>query len=769
MSDNKITVFLSNEIVLLPNSEVRFETDNVDDKEIFSFLEDSGTQELLIVNPFNASVSFPDITELPRIATLAELRMKIDVPNGKTRVTLFGVRRVEITDYFLEDTFYSANYKEIIRRPIKEDIDTYRNLLVKCLEKYINKIPYVSNSIMGQLHLITELEDLTDIIASFIPLSFDKKKRYVLELDVISRVKLLIEDMNEEVKFIELEERIENEVTKELDKSQKEYYLREKLNVIQQELGDTNNKDDEIARLNKKYAKLNCSREVKNRIKREIKRYQSTSSSSPEASVIRDYLEWMVSLPWNKFTRDEKDLRKVDASLNSTHYGLFKVKTRILEYLAVKQKSDNLRSPIICLVGPPGVGKTSLALSIAKAINRKSTKISVGGINDEAEIVGHRRTYVGALPGRIIQGMRRAGSSNPVFIIDEVDKLRKDMKGDPASSLLEVLDPEQNNKFSDHYIEEAFDLSKVMFILTANYIEQIPYELQDRLEIIEVPSYTELEKLYIARDYLIPRELIEHGLTEIEVQFEDEAIMYLINSYTKEAGVRELQREIQSILRKIVKKLLTDSTIASYTVTKDLIFELLGKGRYEYEQIEEEGRVGVVNGLCYTPVGGDILPIEATCYEGSSKLLLTGSLGNIMQESAQIALSYVRTNSLKFNIRPNVFEKKDIHIHVPDGAIKKDGPSAGVTLVTALVSLFSNKPVPSDVAMTGEITLRGKILPIGGLREKLIGAKRAGASNIYVPSRNKYDILELDDELKDGLNIIYVDDYNDIFKSIFGG
>jgi ATP-dependent Lon protease len=768
MSDNKMTVFLSNEIVLLPNSEVRFETDNIDDKEFFSLLEDAEKQELLVVNPFNVNVSFPDITELPRIATLAELRMKIDVPNGKTRVTLFGVRRVEITDYFFEDSFYSANYKEIIKKKIIEDTSTYRSLLIKCLEKYINKIPYVSNSIMGQLHLINELEDLTDIVASFVPLPFDKKKKYILELDVINRVKLLIEDMNEEIKFIELEEKIENEVTHELDKSQKEYYLREKLNVIQQELGDTNNKDDEIARLNKKYSKLNCSREVKNRIKREIKRYQSTPSTSPEASVIRDYLEWMVSLPWNKLTKDEKDLRKVDASLNSTHYGLLKVKTRILEYLAVKQNSNSLRSPIICLVGPPGVGKTSLALSIAKALNRKSTKISVGGINDEAEIVGHRRTYVGALPGRIIQGMRKAGSSNPVFIIDEIDKLRKDMKGDPASSLLEVLDPEQNNKFSDHYIEEDFDLSNVMFILTANYIEQIPYELLDRLEIIEVPSYTELEKFYIAKDYLIPRELEEHGLTEIEVQFDDDSIMTLINSYTKEAGVRELQREIQSILRKIVKKMLTDSTVASYVVTKELIYELLGKGRFEYEKIEKNDKVGVVNGLCYTPFGGDILPIESTCYDGDNKLLLTGSLGNVMQESAQIALSYVRTNSLKFDIKSDLFDKKDIHIHVPDGAIKKDGPSAGVTLVTSLISLFSNKVVPSNIAMTGEITLRGKVLPIGGLREKLIGAKRAGANLIYVPSRNKYDIDELDEELKDGLEIIYVDDYMDIYRSIFG-
>ena len=769
MENKKITVFLSNEIILLPNSEIRFETDNFDDKEVFSLLEENNEQQLLVVNPYNTSNAFPDVTELPRIATLAEVRMRIDVPNGKTRITLFGIKRVSVTEYFNDDTFYFANYEELEKEKTIKDVETYKSLLIKSVERYINKIPYVSNSIMGQLHLITELSDLTDIVASFLPFSIEKKKKYVQELSSTNRVKMIIEDMNEDIKFIELEEKIEDKVAKELDKSQKEYYLREKLNAIQQELGDTNNKDNEIARINKKYATLNCSKEVKSRIKREIKRYQSTPSVSPEAGIIRDYLEWMISLPWNKLTKDESDLKKVDASLNSTHFGLEKVKTRILEYLAVKQNTDNLRSPILCLVGPPGVGKTSLALSIATALKRKSTKISVGGINDEAEIVGHRRTYVGALPGRIIQGMRKAGSSNPVFIIDEIDKLRKDIKGDPASSLLEVLDPEQNNKFSDHYIEEDFDLSKVMFVLTANYIEQIPYELQDRLEIIELPSYTEIEKISIARDYLIPRELNEHGLTEIEVQFTEEAIIKMINNYTKEAGVRELQRIIQSVLRKIVKKLLTDETIASYVVDGKLLEELLGKSKYEYEEIDSVDSIGVVNGMAYTPYGGDILPIEATSYQGDGKLLLTGSLGNVMQESAQIALSYVKTNAKKFDIVPSKFENIDIHIHVPDGAIKKDGPSAGVALVTTLVSLFSNRIVPHEVAMTGEITLRGKVLPIGGLREKIIGAKRAGVTKIFVPKKNENDILELDDELKENLTIVYVSDYMDIYNNLYGG
>lgn len=769
MNSNKITVFLSNDIVLFPNSEVRFETDNFDDKEIFTLLEENESKELLVVNPYNINASFPDITELPRIATLAEIRMKIDVPNGKTRITLFGIRRVEVVEYFNDNSLYFASYRNISNNDYENDTESYKNLLIKSVEHYINKIPYVSNSIMGQLHLINTLDDLTDIVSAFLPFNSDKKKKYILELSPTKRVKMLIEDMNEDIKFIELEEKIEEQVGKELEKSQREYFLREKLNIIQQELGDSNNKENEIAQINKKYAKLNCSKQIKSRIKREVKRYQSTPNVSPESGVIRDYLDWLLNLPWDKCTRDERDLKKVEYSLNSTHFGLGKVKDRIVEYLAVKQNTNNLRSPIICLVGPPGVGKTSLALSIANALNRKSAKISVGGINDEAEIVGHRRTYVGALPGRIIQGMRKAGSSNPVFIIDEIDKMRKDMKGDPASSLLEVLDPEQNIKFSDHYIEEEFDLSRVMFVLTANYIDQIPYELQDRLEIIEVPSYTEYEKISIAKDYLIPKELHEHGLTEIEVQFTDSAIIKIINNYTKEAGVRELQRTIASLLRKIVKRLLTNNTIASYTVDNKLVEELLGKNKYEYEQIDKIKRIGVVNGMAYTQYGGDILPIEATYYPGDGKLLLTGSLGQVMQESAQIALSYVKTNAKIFNIDEKVIEKSNIHIHVPDGAIKKDGPSAGVAIVTTLISLFSKKAVPSNISMTGEVTLQGKILAIGGLREKVIGSKRAGVKKIFVPKPNKVDIEELDEELKEGLTFKFVDDYKEIYNNVLKG
>ena len=485
--------------------------------------------------------------------------------------------------------------------------------------------------------------------------------------------------------------------------------------------------------------------------------------------MVREYLDWMFNLPWNHYTKDTDDLVKVKSILDSSHYALEEVKDRILEYLAVKQNTNNLRSPILCLVGPPGVGKTSLAISIAKSLNRNVAKISVGGINDEAEIVGHRRTYIGANPGRIIQGIRKAGTTNPVFIIDEIDKMTKDIKGDPASSLLEVLDPEQNNKFSDHYIEEEFDLSKVMFIATANYVEQIPYELRDRLEIINISSYTEYEKLDIAKTHLIPKELEEHGLTSLQVQIEDEAILTLIRNYTKEAGVRELDRIIATLFRKIVKKLLLEKDVVFYNIDNSMIEELLGKKKYIYMENNIADEVGVVNGMAYTIFGGDILPIEANLFKGKGNLVLTGSLGDVMQESCHIALDYIKSNMELFGIDSKVFEKNDIHIHVPEGAVNKDGPSAGITITTTLVSLFTNKKVDKSIAMTGEITLRGRVLGIGGLKEKVIGAHRAGIKTIYIPLENEKDLDEIPLEIKKDIRFITVDKYVDVFNSIFGG
>ncbi len=765
MEKEKITVLVLDDIVIFPNNEVRIEYDDHFDKQVIDLIDESPNKYMVIVNPIDGNY-INDITSLPKYGVLGKLKLKMSVPNGKTRVVIEGIRRVEVSNYHFSNGLYQASIADISLSSHVDD-DNYFNILVKSLERYINKVPYMSNAIMSQLNNVNNLNDLCDLVASFLPVNYEKKKKYILTIDVVERVKLLIEDMSEDLKFVELERKIESEVERELDASQKEYFLREKIKVIKQELGDINNKDDEIGHLRKKISKLKCSHKVKEKINRELSRYETINSNSPEIGMIREYLDWMISLPWSKFTKDNGDLVNVQAILNSTHYALEDVKLRILEYLAVKQNTNSLRSPILCLVGPPGVGKTSLALSIAKSLGRKTAKISVGGINDEAEIVGHRRTYVGANPGRIIQGIRKAGTANPVFIIDEIDKMTKDIKGDPASSLLEVLDPEQNNKFSDHYIEEEFDLSKVLFIATANYIEQIPYELRDRLEIIELSSYTEYEKLDIAKKHLVPKELEEHGLTSLQVQIEDEALLTIIRNYTKEAGVRELDRVIATLLRKIVKRLLLEKDTIFYHIDSHMLEEFLGNKKYSYEKTREKGEVGVVNGMAYTVFGGDILPIEATLYKGKGELILTGSLGDVMRESCQIAFSYIKANSRKFHIHSELLNTNDIHIHVPEGAVNKDGPSAGITITTALISLFTGRAIDQNISMTGEITLRGRVLAIGGLREKVIGAHRAGIRKIFLPLENEKDLDEIPDDIKKDIQFIFVDNYIDIFHAIF--
>lgn len=766
MMDEKLVVLIVNDMVIFPNSEVRIEFDNNYDKQMVELVDKIEDNLMLIVNPIEEDNL--DITTCPKYGTLGRLKLKMNVPNGKTRIIIEGLDRVEISSYEEEEKFFKANYKIIEYNEDTEEETSYYKLLVKSLEKYISKVPYMGNAILSQLNGIDTLSDLCDLIVNFLPLSYKEKKKYITTIDAIERAKYLIEDMNRDMKFAELEQKIEKEVEKELSDSQKEYYLREKIRLMQEELGDVNSKDSEVEKYRKKLDRLKCNSKIKNKIKREIDRYNNLNSNSPELGMIREYIEWMTSLPWNVYTKDTKNLPKVKETLDKSHYGLEDVKERIIEYLAVKENTNNLRSPIICLVGPPGVGKTSLALSIAKSLNRKTAKISVGGINDEAEIVGHRRTYIGAIPGRIIQGIRKAGTSNPVFIIDEIDKMTKDIKGDPASALLEVLDPEQNNKFYDLYIEEEFDLSQVMFIATANYIEQIPYELRDRLEIIDISSYTEYEKLDIAKNHLIPKEMEEHGLTSLQVQISDEAIMYLIRNYTKEAGVRELQRVIANLLRKIVKNLLLNENELFYNIDNNEIEKYLGKPKFSFNESLGESQIGVVNGMAYTIFGGDILPIEANLFKGKESLILTGSLGDVMQESCHIALDYIKSNMDLFKIDSKIFEKNDIHIHVPEGAVNKDGPSAGVTITTTLISLFTNKKVSSDVAMTGEITLRGRVLPIGGLKEKVIGAHRANIKKVFIPKENERDLDEIPENIKNDIQFIIVKDYLEIYKELFG-
>lgn len=766
MENKKLFVLIINDMVIFPNNEIRIEYDNSFDKQMIDIVGRVEEDLMLIVNPLEKEVR--NVTGLPNYGVLGRLKLKMPVPNGKTRVVIEGIERVEISSYVESDNFYWADYEEIIIKETKEDSDYY-NILIKSVENYINKVPYMGNAIITQLNKVNTLSELCDLIASFLPIDYTQKKKYITTINPIERTKLLIEDMNRDLKLVELEQKIEREVEQELNETQKEYFLREKIKAMQRELGEANSKDEEVVQLSKKCEKLKCNPKIKEKIKREINRYENLNSNSPEIGIIREYVDWMLHIPWNKYTKDTNDLQKVKNILDSSHYALDEVKDRILEYLAVKQNTNNLRSPIICLVGPPGVGKTSLAISIAKSLGRNSAKISVGGINDEAEIVGHRRTYIGANPGRIIQGIRKAGTTNPVFIIDEIDKMTKDIKGDPASSLLEVLDPEQNNKFSDHYIEEEFDLSKVLFIATANYVEQIPYELRDRLEIINLSSYTEYEKLDIAKKHLIPKELEEHGLTSLQVQITDEALLMIIRNYTKEAGVRELERVIATLFRKIVKKILLEKDVLFYNIDKKMIEQFLGKKKYLYMENLSKDEVGVVNGMAYTVFGGDILPIEATIFKGKGKLVLTGSLGEVMQESCHIALNYIKANMKKFGISPKLLEENDIHIHVPEGAVNKDGPSAGITITTTLISLLTEKAVSPTIAMTGEITLRGRVLAIGGLKEKVIGAHRAGIRKVFLPIENEKDLDEIPEEIKNDIKFIFVNNYSEIYKKIFKG
>lgn len=768
MTKTSLPVLLIRNMVLFPWSEIRLEFDSDNDKKVISLAESFYENNIVIVNPKDLLEIDPDISELPKIGVLASIKMKIDMPNGKTRIILSGINRVYVHAYTKDDNIFEAMVSdtEEDELDIKEEL-AYSRALNKHIEVYVKEVPYMSNSVLGQIAGITSISRLTDIIALFLPTTFERKKEYIEEVSSTSRVKMILDDINRDIEVMKLEEEIEREVTKKMDESQKEYVLREKIKTIKEELGDINDKDTDIDLLKDKIRKLNCPKKVREKLEYEISRYEMCSSLSPEVGIIRNYIDWLINLPWDNFTKDETNLVKVKKYLDSTHSGLDKAKERIIEYLAVKQKTNNLKSPILCFVGPPGVGKTTLAKSIAKSIGRETTKISVGGINDEAEIVGHRRTYLGANPGLIIQGMKKAGTTNPVFIIDEIDKMTKDIKGDPASSLLEVLDPEQNNKFIDLFIEEEFDLSNVMFITTANYIEQIPNELRDRLEIIELYSYTEYEKLDIAKKHLIPKEITEHGLTSKNVRFTDDAILTIIRGYTKEAGVRELDRVIATVIRKIVKDIVMNNTKSNCIINNGNIKKYLGNKKYLDNNDKELLSAGVVNGLAYTPYGGDLLQVEVTYFSGTGNLVLTGSLGDVMKESATIALSYIKANAKTFKLDDKIFRENDFHIHVPEGAIPKEGPSAGVTLTTAILSSLLNKKVSSNVAMTGEVTLTGKVLPIGGLKEKSIAAFRSGIERVFIPKENEPDLEEIPKEIKNKIDFILVDDYIQIFKKVW--
>ena len=764
MVKTNLPVLILQNMFLFPSNEIRLEFDDDKVKELLSLAENYYDNHLLIAIPNNPFEINPDISELPKIGVIGKIKLKMDMPNGKTRVVIRGRGRAKIFAYAIDDDIYEAMVSkiEIEKLDPKEEL-AYMRTLIKNLENYVENASYIGNAVLNQAREVSTLNRLTDVIAVALQSSLSRKIDYINEIDPVKRCQMLLDDMNQDLEVIHLEKEIDIKLNKELEQTQKEFILREKIRVIKEELGE--GKDDEIELLRKKVNNLKCPVNIKNRLDIELNKLSTIPSITPDYGILRTYIDWILSLPWCVFTKDSKDLRKIKKVLDAGHFGLEDVKERILEYIAVSNHTKGGNSPIICLVGPPGVGKTTLAKSIAKALNRNVTKISVGGINDEAEIVGHRRTYVGALPGKIIQGIKKAKSFNPVFIIDEIDKMTKNLKGDPASSLLEVLDPEQNSAFQDHYIEEEIDLSKVMFILTANYLDQIPVELRDRLEIIELSSYTEYEKLDICNNYIIPKELKVHGIDKKNFKIDNDTIKDIITYYTMEAGVRQLDRSIASILRKIVKNNMLNKKKSKAVINSKNLEEYLGKIKYPEIKYRKE-YVGFVNGMAYTDFGGDVLPIEATFFKGDGNLTLSGNLGDIMKESATVALDYIKSNYRKFNIDYKNFSNS-IHIHVPAGAIPKDGPSAGVALVTCLISLLTNSKVSNKIAMTGEITLRGEILPVGGIKEKVLGAARNGIKTIFLPKDNEKDLEDIPDNVKGNMEFIFVNDYIEIYNKIF--
>lgn len=765
MVETNLPVMFLKDQILLPYNELRLEFTSETDKLILNTSESYHDSYLLLVNLSDPLEVNPTLRELPKVAILGKIKSKIELPNGIVRVVLVGIDRVEVLNYVENEN----NNFEAFVIPTKEyDYDSsealaLKRILLRNLELYIELSSYMSNNVMGRIEGINNLSRITDIIVDELPIDYSNKLKYVTMINPMNRVRAIIETLNKEIETIRLENTLEDELKVRLEQSQKDYVLKEKLKLIKEELGEFDLKDDDIAKLKENLDKMVIPNNIRKRLEDEIKRYEMTPSSSPELTVVRNYIDWLMNLPWYKNTKDNYNLEKIEESLNESHYGLFKVKERILEYIAVSKNTKNKVSPIICFVGPPGVGKTSLAKSIAKSLNKKFVKISVGGMNDDSEIVGHRRTYIGSNPGKIIQAMKKAGTNNPVFLIDEIDKLTKDYRSDPASCLLDVLDREQNSMFVDNYIEEEYDLSKVMFILTANNSNDIPEALRDRLEIINLPSYTLIEKLNIAKNHLIPKLLKEYDLKNVTIT--DDAINKIITNYTKESGARELNRLLSSVLRKIIVDKLKNKK-DKYVIEVDDVEKYLGIEKYVTSKNNKITSTGVVNALAYTPYGGEILRVSSTCYKGDKDIIVTGLLGESMKESVSVALSYIKTNYKLFNIDYKMFDN-DFHIHFESGSIPKDGPSAGVTIITSILSTLTDKVIDSKISMTGEVTLRGDILPIGGLKEKLIAASQNNINVVFIPKDNVKDLEDIDIELQEKIKIIPISNYMEIYKKIF--
>ncbi|MGG4451194.1 endopeptidase La [Brevibacillus porteri] len=720
--------------------------------------------KILLATQEEVHIEEPDAEQIYSIGTVARVKQMLKLPNGTIRVLVEGLQRAKIEEYLQQEDYFVVSITYLQDEKTEQnEVEALMRSLLGHFEQYIKLSKKVSPETLTSVQDIEEPGRLADVIASHLPLKMKDKQEILETTNIKERLEILLTILNNEREVLELERKIGNRVKKQMERTQKEYYLREQMKAIQKELGDKDGRQGEVDELRAQLEKSDAPERIKTKIEKELERLEKMPATSAEGSVIRTYIDTLFALPWTKTTEDNLDIHHAQQVLDEDHYGLDKPKERVLEYLAVQKLVNSMRGPILCLVGPPGVGKTSLARSVARAIGRNFVRISLGGVRDEAEIRGHRRTYVGALPGRIIQGMKQAGTVNPVFLLDEIDKLASDFRGDPASALLEVLDPNQNDKFSDHYIEETYDLTNVMFITTANSLDTIPRPLLDRMEVISISSYTELEKLNILRDYLLPKQMQDHGLGKDKLKMNDDAMLKLVRLYTREAGVRNLNREAANVCRKAAK-LIVSGEKKRVVVTVKTLEALLGKPRYRYGLAEKKDQVGSVTGLAWTQAGGDTLNVEVSILPGKGKLTLTGKLGDVMKESAQAAFSYIRSHADQWGIDPSFHEKNDIHIHFPEGAIPKDGPSAGITMATALVSALTKIPVKKEVGMTGEITLRGRVLPIGGLKEKCMSAHRAGLTTIILPKDNEKDIEDIPESVRGELSFYPVDHLDEVLR-----
>ena len=760
----ELPVICTRGMVVFPNHELSLDVGRSFSLNAMNISVNEYDENIVFISQINPLDEYTDFDHVYHYGTLCKIQRRIKRDNhGTIKLTVKGQKRIELLSLEERDgcLYGKVKYLEDQKGDHNEEVALVRKLTEQI--QSFNRGTVMPRNISNSLSQGMSASELADSVAQYIQIDLPTRHKILAENDINKRLLLVLASMEEEKVIHDLEEKINMKVKESIDENQKEYYLREKLRAIKEELGDTPHKEDDSDYIREEIQNKPYPKHVKEKLEEELRRYDMMPASSSEANVVRTYIDWVLKTPWYESTEDEQDITRVEQVLDEDHFGLEKPKERIVEHLAVKQMTQSLNAPIICLVGPPGVGKTSISKSIARALGRKFVKASLGGVKDEAEIRGHRRTYLGSMPGRIIQGMKKAGVVNPVFLLDEIDKMSSDYKGDPTSAMLEVLDPEQNQFFSDNYLEEPYDLSQVLFIATANDLGSIPGPLRDRLEVIEVSSYTEQEKLQIAKRHLLRKELEKHGLKQEQLTIDDETMMYIIRHYTREAGVRQLERLIAQICRKSVLKILKDSSL-SIALTINQLEDYLGKAPFEHTKKMDRPQVGVVTGMAYTQYGGDILPIEVNHFEGSGKFIITGQLGDVMKESASIALDYMKANREKYGLDNIAFDKQDIHIHVPEGAVKKDGPSAGVTLTTAILSAFSERPVRDDIAMTGEITLRGQVLPIGGLKEKSISAHRSGIKKIIIPKDNAKDIDDIPESVQKDLDIVLADHIDTVIE-----